>query len=81
MPGHADNTAGVLSWIADILGPNAYLSLMDQYRPAYRASAREGIDRAITPEEYSRARMLALDLGLQRLDGSLLLDPVDNHIK
>ncbi len=81
MPGHDDNTAGVLRWIADNLGPNTYLSLMDQYRPAYRASAREGIDRAITPEEYAQAQALALEFGLQRLDGSLLLDPVDNHTK
>src|SRR5690606_32198284 len=43
MPGHAENTAGVLRWLAGNLGPNTYLSLMDQYRPAYRAFAREGI--------------------------------------
>ncbi len=74
MPGHAANTEGVLRWIADHLGPNTYLSLMDQYRPAYRAFARADIGRAIRPEEYAAVRRLALSLGLTRLDDSLLLD-------
>lgn len=73
MPEHHENTAGVLRWIAENLGPNTYLSLMDQYRPAYRAFAREGINRAIRPDEYAQARELAQSLGLNRLDGSLLL--------
>ena len=75
MPGHAENTAGVLRWLAGNLGPNTYLSLMDQYRPAYRAFAREGINRPLRPDEYARARALALELGLTRLDDSLLLEP------
>jgi putative pyruvate formate lyase activating enzyme len=73
MPGHAENTHGVLDWIAANLGTNTYLSLMDQYRPAYRAFAREDIRRAITPDEYGEAREYALSLGLRRLDDSLTL--------
>ncbi|HEC23616.1 MAG TPA: radical SAM protein [Chloroflexi bacterium] len=75
MPGHDENTAGVLRWIAEHLGPNTYLSLMDQYRPAYRAFARPDIGRPITPQEYAQARELAESLGLRRLDDNLLLDP------
>ncbi len=74
MPGHAANTAEVLRWIAANLGPGTYLSLMDQYRPAYRASARDGLDRPLAPAEYAGARRLAVDLGLTRLDDSLLHD-------
>lgn len=74
MPGHPENTAGVLRWIAENLGANTYLSLMDQYRPAYRAAEHEGIDRPITPSEYAQARQMALSLGLQRLDGHQVLD-------
>ncbi len=74
MPDHHDNTAGVLHWIADNLGPDTYLSLMDQYRPAYRAFAREDIGRPIRPDEYAQARDLAESLDLRRLDGSLLLE-------
>jgi putative pyruvate formate lyase activating enzyme len=81
MPGHLDNTAGVLRWIAQNLGVNTYLSLMDQYRPAHRAFEHEGINRPITPEEYAQARQMALSLGLARLDDHRLLDSVseDQH--
>lgn len=74
MPGHLENTVGVLRWIAHNLGPNTYLSLMDQYRPAHRAFEHEGIDRPITPDEYAQARQMALSLGLRRLDDHRLLD-------
>ena len=72
MPGHADNTAGVLRWIAGELGPRTYLSLMDQYRPAYRAFANLDLARPISPDEYQAARDLALSLGLARLDDHLV---------
>jgi putative pyruvate formate lyase activating enzyme len=75
MPGCFDNTAGVLRWIADETGPDTYLSLMDQYRPAYRAFGRDGLGRAMTAEEYAQARDYALGLGLRRLDDSLTLEP------
>lgn len=74
MPGLAANTKMVLEWIAGQLGPGTYLSLMDQYRPAYRAFSRADIGRPITPEEYQQARRYALSLGLRRLDQNLLLD-------
>jgi len=73
MPSHYKNTEGVLRWIAEHLRSNTYLSLMDQYRPAYRAFARADIGRPITHEEYAQARELALSLGLTRLDDSLTL--------
>lgn len=79
MPGHHDNTAGILHWIAENLGSSTYLSLMDQYQPAYRAFARADIGRAITPDEYRRARRLALALGLHRLDDHMTLAYEDMH--
>lgn len=72
MPGMFDNTAGVLRWLAETLGPDTYLSLMDQYRPAYRAYARKHLDRTLQPDEYWRARDLAQSLGLNRLDDQLV---------
>lgn len=74
MPEHLENTRLVLGWIASHMGTNTYLSLMDQYRPAYRAFARKDIGRAILPEEYAEARQIALSLGLTRLDDSLTLN-------
>ena len=73
MPGHLANTEGVLRWIAQRLGANTYLSLMDQYRPAHRAFDHEDIGRPITPDEYAQARRMALSFGLQRLDDHQLL--------
>ncbi len=80
MPEHLDNTSGVLRWIVGHLGANSYLSLMDQYRPAYRAFARADIGRAITPGEYGRARALAESLGLTRLDDSLTLSSANSSL-
>jgi putative pyruvate formate lyase activating enzyme len=74
MPGHLENTRGVLDWLAANLGPDTYLSLMDQYRPAYRAFSRQDIARPITPGEYTAARDYGLSLGLSRLDDGLTLD-------
>lgn len=73
MPGQAENTSGVLKWIAGNLGPGTYLSLMDQYRPAYRAFVRDDLSRPMSPDEYQSARDQAIALGLERLDGSLVL--------
>lgn len=77
MPDHADNTLGMLEWIAAELGPDTYLSLMDQYRPAYRAFTRADIDRPLTTAEYAEAREAAERLGLRRLDGGQLYDDAD----
>lgn len=74
MPGQAENTRAVLRWLADELGPNTYFSLMDQYRPAYRAEKIPGIDAPITPDEYGAARSLAESLGLTRLDAGRTLE-------
>lgn len=72
MPGHLDNTRRVLEWLITHLGPQTYLSLMDQYRPAYRAFARTDIGQAIQPEEYQQAYNMARSMGFQRIDGHLL---------
>jgi putative pyruvate formate lyase activating enzyme len=68
MPGHTDNTLGVLKWIVEHLGPDTYVSLMDQYRPAYRAFSHAEIDHAISPVEYQSVHQQAVALGLNRID-------------
>jgi putative pyruvate formate lyase activating enzyme len=77
MPDHLENTSGVLEWIARELGAATYISLMDQYRPAYRAFARKDIGRPIRPDEYGDARRIAASLGLTRLDDNLTLPTID----
>jgi putative pyruvate formate lyase activating enzyme len=70
LPGHHEDTAEILRWIAANLGPFTYLSLMDQYRPAYRARSNDLLRVPLSPVEYRRARDLALQLGLTRLADS-----------
>lgn len=73
MPSFQENTQRVLDWIAENLGPNTYLSLMDQYRPAYRAFARPELAKPITNVEYALAHEYAIAVGLARLDKNLIL--------
>jgi len=70
MPGALDETRAVLEWIADELGSDSYVNLMDQYRPAGRVSAERypEIDRPVSSAELCEARQIAHDLGLRRLD-------------
>jgi putative pyruvate formate lyase activating enzyme len=74
MPGMFDETAGILKWIAEELGPDTYVDLMAQYYPAGlvgRDDVRDPyqeINRRLDGEEYLRAAELADQLGLRRLD-------------
>ncbi|MBI4543309.1 MAG: radical SAM protein [Gemmatimonadetes bacterium] len=70
MPGCLDETRAILEWIRAELGPDTYVNLMDQYRPAGKVSAAQHaeINRRLTSAEFDEARAIALDLGLQRLD-------------
>jgi putative pyruvate formate lyase activating enzyme len=70
LPGHFEDTAAVLRWIAKNLGPSTYLSLMDQYRPAYRAHTNPALSVPLSSTEYQRAHDFALQLGFMRLTDS-----------
>jgi putative pyruvate formate lyase activating enzyme len=69
MPGGLDETRAILDWIADKLGRDAYVNLMDQYFPAGRVSreAFPEINRKLSAAEFDEARRYAMGLGL-RLD-------------
>ena len=71
MPGGLEETAAILEWIAHELGPGTYVNLMDQYYAAGRVTAERyaEINRRLLPGEIERARTIARDLGLCRLDG------------
>jgi len=70
MPGALDETRAILEWIARELGPETYVNLMDQYRPAGKVSSERfpELNRALTAAEFREAHQIAADLGLQRLD-------------
>jgi len=70
MPGCIDETRAILAWIAATLGPDAYVNLMDQYRPAGKVTAASyaEINRRLAPQEFREAQRMARELGLTRLD-------------
>ncbi len=69
MPGELDETRRILEWIAGELGPESYVNLMDQYRPAGKVDERHyaEINRGLRRQELAEACRIARDLGL-RLD-------------
>lgn len=70
MPGLLEETRQILKWIADELGPDTYVNLMDQYGPAGKVSSTQyaEINRRITSKEYQLAIEAAHAVGLRRLD-------------
>jgi putative pyruvate formate lyase activating enzyme len=70
MPGGMAETVEIMRWIARELGPETYVNVMAQYRPAGRVSETEypEIDRAITPNEFQQAVHAIYSAGLHRLD-------------
>jgi putative pyruvate formate lyase activating enzyme len=68
MPGALAETQAVLRFIAEQLGPDTYVNLMGQYRPAGRSERFEEINRRPYPEEMASAFEIADRLGLRRLD-------------
>ncbi|MGA1875172.1 MAG: 4Fe-4S cluster-binding domain-containing protein [bacterium] len=75
LPGQVEDSKKVLTWIAENIGTEVYISLMAQYYPVYRAGEIPELNRKITPEEYQEVQEHLLHLGfengfLQELDSS-----------
>jgi putative pyruvate formate lyase activating enzyme len=68
LPGLLEGTREILRWIAENLGGNTYINLMDQYRPANRACEFDHISRPLSLSEFHQAVQMAREFGLQRLD-------------
>ncbi|MBS1249454.1 MAG: hypothetical protein MAG431_01034 [Chloroflexi bacterium] len=68
LPNGLAGTDQILRFLAREISTNTYLNLMDQYRPAYRASHYPPLTRRITPAEFQEAVDLAAEEGLDRLD-------------
>ncbi len=66
LPEDISGTEGVLRFITQEISPDSYVNVMGQYRPCWRASEREELDRGITEKVYGRAVELARELGLDR---------------
>jgi putative pyruvate formate lyase activating enzyme len=70
MPGSLDETRAILQWVADRLGRDTYVNLMDQYYPAGKVGTAQfpELNRRLSSREFSEARAIARELGLRRLD-------------
>jgi putative pyruvate formate lyase activating enzyme len=66
LPGHLENSRGVLEFIADEISPDTYVNIMDQYRPCYQADHLPGMNRRLSREEYLEAVQIARGCGLHR---------------
>lgn len=68
MPGGTAESFEIMRWITRELGPETYVNLMAQYRPAGRVSSTEypEIDRALTANEFQQAIQAFYSVGLCR---------------
>jgi putative pyruvate formate lyase activating enzyme len=75
MPGDLAGTREIMQWIAQELGPDTYVNIMEQYRPAGRVSGSEyvEINRGPRNDEFMRAVEAAREAGLRRLDERALM--------
>jgi len=67
MPGLSEDSFAVLSWIKANL-PNVRINLMDQYRPEYKASEFDEINRRLTHSEFHIVNEHFNQLGLRSDD-------------
>jgi putative pyruvate formate lyase activating enzyme len=68
MPGEASTTRQVIDFLADEIGKETYLNLMNQYRPCGRALEFPEIGRRTAHAEWEEARDYAREKGMSRLD-------------
>ena len=66
LPRGISGTDKTLEFIAKHISKNAYISLMSQYYPAYKAREFKQISRRITAEEYDKAVKKLHELGLNK---------------
>ncbi len=69
LPNNIAGTREFVRFISEEISKDAYVNIMDQYRPCYRAYDYPELNRRITNKEFKEAIKLALEAGLRRLDG------------
>ncbi len=68
MPGKASTTREVIDFLAEEIGEDTYLNLMNQYRPCGRALEFPEIARRTAFAEWQEAHDYAREKGMMRLD-------------
>ena len=69
MPGFLDETRHIFDFLAQEIGPELYVNVMDQYYPAGKVNAEKyaELNRGVTTPEYKAALQMAREAGF-RLD-------------
>ena len=66
LPGHVECCSKpLINWIAENLGTDLYLNVMDQYRPEYKAKDYSKINKRLEFEEYEKVRNYARAQGFK----------------
>jgi putative pyruvate formate lyase activating enzyme len=68
MPGHLDDTARIMRFLAEEISKDTYVNVMRQYRPQYKAFEHPPIDRPLEESDWRLAVLSAREAGLHRLD-------------
>lgn len=63
LPGGLSGTGESLAFLAERIGPDVWISLMNQYFPAHKGPVTPPLDRKATEEEYDAAFQAMTDLG------------------
>ena len=69
LPQGLAGTEGVVRFLAQEVSPNTYLNIMAQYHPCHRAFEFPELACPLQGEEFAQAVKLAINWGLERLDG------------
>jgi putative pyruvate formate lyase activating enzyme len=76
LPNDIAGSKKVVDFIANEVCKNSYVNIMDQYRPAFKSSQHQELNRHITNDEYENVVSYALSAGLQRGFGNYELLPL-----
>ena len=64
MPENLAGTDVFVRWVVSELGADTFVTIMDQYRPMFRADDFPPLDRRTTPAEFAQAMRWAREAGL-----------------
>ena len=65
LPGHIQTSKHILKWLKENVEGNAYVSVMAQYFPTYKAKEDEYLNRKLTRKEYSEIEQYLYLLDIQ----------------
>lgn len=68
LPNNQSDTKEIIDFVAENLGTNTYLNLMDQYYPSYKASEYPKINGRVDKKEFEEYVQYAKDKGFKRPD-------------